>query len=170
MWTTWTCFPEKIPVFCARFLVDPAPQFSNILIEILRDMLYLLYTCDTQPTLPDFRKKPAIPVPPECDNSKSTPSTPSLSRKQQKKVNKSAKNSQEQSTGGTKKKQQTLFESSKSSSSSKRKAITPVRNELPVKREKTEEDSSSSQNNPKTVGQIILSMLSPQKQDNELLS
>ena len=31
---------KKITVFCARFLVDPAPQFSNILIQILRDMLY----------------------------------------------------------------------------------------------------------------------------------
>ena len=106
----------------------------------------------------------------QCNDSKSTPSTPSLSRKQQKKVNKSAKNNHEQSTGTTKKKQQKLFESSKSSSSSKRKAITPVRNELPDKREKTEEDSSSSHNNPRTVGQKIMSMLSPQKQDNELLS
>ena len=35
-------FPEKILAFCVRFLVDPAPQFSNILIQILSDMLYLL--------------------------------------------------------------------------------------------------------------------------------
>ena len=32
-------------------------------ISFLKDMLHL-YTCDTQPTLPDFRTKPASPVPP----------------------------------------------------------------------------------------------------------
>ena len=53
---------KKINVFCARFLVDPALQFSNILIQILRDNLY---TRDTHTTLPNFITKPAIPVPPE---------------------------------------------------------------------------------------------------------
>ena len=56
---------KQIPVFCARFLVDPAPQFSNILIKILRDILHL-HMCDMQPTLPNLITKPASPMPPEA--------------------------------------------------------------------------------------------------------
>ena len=51
-------------VFCARFLVKPAPQFSNISL-LFSGKCYTKTRVTRNLLFPNFRTKPASPVPPE---------------------------------------------------------------------------------------------------------
>ena len=75
---TYICeLPElaslKNPCFLCTFSGQTSSPIFQHFIAVLRDMIYL-YTCDTRPTLPDFRTKPASPVPPEYQSTAMQPS------------------------------------------------------------------------------------------------